>query len=210
MRAREVDAIVRVPGDFSRRLAQGDARCNCCCNGVDSTPPPACEGYVSVGHHTLGATEADRSGQSIAGAGVQVVQRMWFNEANSSTWYLVPGLIVLIMTLIGAFLTSLLIAREWERGTLESLFVTPVRPLEIVLAKLAPYLLVGAMLDLALCLLAARFLFEVPLRGSLWVRAGLAAVPDRSRCCWACSSPARRATSSRRVRWRCSSASCRR
>ena len=93
---------------------------------------------------------------------------MWFNAANTSTWYLVPGLMVLIMTLIGAFLTSLLIAREWERGTLESLFVTPVRPLEIVLAKLAPYLLVGA-IDLALCLLAAKFLFHVPMRGSLWV-----------------------------------------
>ena len=93
---------------------------------------------------------------------------MWFNEASTSTWYLVPGLIALVMTLIGAFLTSLLIAREWERGTLESLFVTPVRPLEIVLAKLAPYLLVGA-IDLALCLLAAKFLFHVPMRGSLWV-----------------------------------------
>ena len=68
---------------------------------------------------------------------------MWFNEASSSTWYLVPGLMVLVLTLIGAFLTSLLIAREWERGTLESLFVTPVRPLELVLAKLAPYLVIG-------------------------------------------------------------------
>jgi len=80
----------------------------------------------------------------------------------------VPGLIVLVLTLIGAFLTSLLIAREWERGTLESLFVTPVRPLELILAKLAPYLVVGA-IDLVLCLLAARLLFEVPLRGSLTI-----------------------------------------
>ena len=93
---------------------------------------------------------------------------MWFNETGNSTWYLVPGLIVLVLTLIGAFLTSLLIAREWERGTLESLFVTPVRPLELVLAKLAPYLVVGA-IDLVLCLLAARFLFEVPMRGSLTI-----------------------------------------
>jgi len=113
----------------------------------------------------LGA--AGQAGKSGAG-GVELVQRMWFNEASTSTWYLVPGLIALVMTLIGAFLTSLLIAREWERGTLESLFVTPVRPLEIVLAKLAPYLLVGA-IDLALCLLAAKFLFHVPMRGSLWV-----------------------------------------
>ena len=62
---------------------------------------------------------------------------MWFNETGNSSWYLVPGLIVLVLTLIGAFLTSLLIAREWERGTLESLFVTPVRPLELIFAKLA-------------------------------------------------------------------------
>jgi ABC-2 type transport system permease protein len=91
---------------------------------------------------------------------------MWFNEASSSTWYLVPGLIALVLTLIGAFLTSLLIAREWERGTLESLFVTPVRPLELVLAKLTPFLVIGA-IDLLLCLLAARFMFHVPIRGSL-------------------------------------------
>jgi ABC-2 type transport system permease protein len=93
---------------------------------------------------------------------------MWFNEAGNSTWYLVPGLIALVMTLIGAFLTSLLIAREWERGTLEALFVTPVRPTEIVLSKLAPYLLIGA-IDTAMCLAAARFLFHVPMRGSLAV-----------------------------------------
>jgi ABC-2 type transport system permease protein len=91
---------------------------------------------------------------------------MWFNEASSSTWYLVPGLIALVLTLIGAFLTSLLIAREWERGTLESLFVTPVRPLELVLAKLAPYLVIG-IIDLVMCLIAARFFFAVPIRGSL-------------------------------------------
>lgn len=101
-----------------------------------------------------------------AGASVEIVQRMWFNEANDSTWFLVPGLIVLVTTLIGAFLTSLLIAREWERGTLESLFVTPARPMEMVLAKLAPYLVIGA-IDIALCLIAARFIFHVPIRGSL-------------------------------------------
>jgi hypothetical protein len=67
-----------------------------------------------------------------------------------------------------AFLTSLLIAREWERGTLESLFVTPVRPLELVMAKLAPYMVIGA-IDVALCLASARFLFHVPIRGSLGV-----------------------------------------
>lgn len=72
------------------------------------------------------------------------------------------------MTLVGAFLTALVMAREWERGTLEALFVTPVRPVEILLAKIIPYFGVG-MLGLALCLLSARFLFEVPMYGSLIV-----------------------------------------
>jgi ABC-2 type transport system permease protein len=91
---------------------------------------------------------------------------LWFNEANTSTWFLVPGLIVLITTLVGAFLTALVMAREWERGTLEALFVTPVRPMEILLAKIIPYFGVG-LIGLAMCLVAARFLFDVPLEGSL-------------------------------------------
>lgn len=169
MRAGEVDAIVRVPPDFAPRLAAGDARIQLVLNGVDTSTASTVEGYVqgAIGHGTQ--QQADRAGNKPAAAGrVEVVQRLWFNETGESRWTIVPGLIVLILTLIGAFLTSLLIAREWERGTLESLFVTPVRPLEIVLAKLTPYLVIGA-IDLAMCLLTARFLFQVPMRGSLAV-----------------------------------------
>ncbi len=168
MRDGEVRAIVRVPADFSRRLAAGQAQVQLLLNGVDSNTAAAVESYVGGAIAAWAQRNADRAGGKAGAGGVELVQRVWFNEASTSTWYLVPGLIALVMTLIGAFLTSLLIAREWERGTLESLFVTPVRPLEIVLAKLAPYLLVGAV-DLALCLLAARFLFDVPMRGSLSV-----------------------------------------
>lgn len=136
-------------------------------NGVDSTTASTIESYVRGALSIPGLRQTDRAGNKNAGAaGVVIEPRAWFNEAGESSWYLVPGVIVLVMTLIGAFLTSLLIAREWERGTLESLFVTPVRPLEIVLAKLAPYMVIGAM-DLAMCLLAAKFLFQVPMRGSL-------------------------------------------
>lgn len=167
MRAGEVNAIVRVPEDFSRQLGLGQGRIQLLLNGVDSNTAAAVEGYVGGAIATWAQQQTDRAGgKPGADSGVQVVQRMWFNEANTSTWFLVPGLIALVMTLIGAFLTSLLIAREWERGTLEPLFVTPVRPLEIVLSKLVPYLAVGA-IDLAMCLLAARFLFQVPMRGSL-------------------------------------------
>src|SRR5262249_5150843 len=102
---------------------------------------------------------------------VLVRDRIWFNPANNSNQFLVPGLIVLVMTLIGALLTAMVMAREWERGTLESLFVTPVQIDEILLGKTIPYFALG-MVGLTLCLLAARFLFDVPFRGSLSVLAG--------------------------------------
>ena len=82
-----------------------------------------------------------------------------------------PGLVVLVMTLIGALLTAMVMAREWERGTLEALLVTPVRSDEILLGKTLPYFVL-ALVGFALCVLSARFLFHVPLRGSLWVLLG--------------------------------------
>jgi ABC-2 type transport system permease protein len=116
------------------------------------------------------AERSAESRESSAGL-VQVRDRVWFNVANDSHYFLVPGLIVLVMTLIGAMLTSMVMAREWERGTLEALFVTPVRCDEILLGKTIPNFAMG-MLGLALCLLAAKFVFQVPFRGSVWVLAG--------------------------------------
>ncbi len=173
MRRHEVEAIVQVPADFSRQLQTGTAPVQLLVNGSESTQASTIEGYISGALALHAQKQAGRAalldtGKAAAAAvgSASVVSRTWFNEAGESTWFLVPGLLVMVLTMIGAFLTSLLIAREWERGTLESLFVTPVRPLEIVLAKLAPWLVVGA-IDLAMCLLAAHFLFEVPMRGSL-------------------------------------------
>jgi ABC-2 type transport system permease protein len=103
---------------------------------------------------------------------VNVQNRLWFNEAFDSRYFLVPGLVVLVMTLIGAMLTALVVAREWERGTLEALFITPVRPDEILLGKTMPYFVLG-LIGLGLCLLSAKFLFHVPFRGSLWVLTGV-------------------------------------
>jgi len=97
---------------------------------------------------------------------VITVDRIWFNENNDSHYFLVPGLIVLVMTIIGAFLTAMVVAREWERGTIEALFVTPMRPGEFLISKLIPYFGLG-MFGFVLCLLAGQFLFHVPLRGSL-------------------------------------------
>lgn len=181
MSARQVDAILRVPSDFSSRLAAGDGRLQLIVHGADAATARTIEGYVGGALAQWSArTEERQAGRDTAPAvapfgQIVVEQRLWFNAANTSTWYLVPGLIVLIMTLIGAFLTSLVVAREWERGTLEALFVTPVRPLEILLAKMIPYFAIG-MFGFAMCLAAARFLFAVPMVGSLallWLAAVL-------------------------------------
>lgn len=169
IRKGEADAILRVPASFTRDVVAGHGQLQLILNGVDSNTAQSIEGYANSAIQTALLHIADRQASpAAASASVSVVQRVWFNEASNSTWFLVPGLIVLIMTLIGAFLTSLLIAREWERGTLEALFVTPVRPLELVLAKLAPYMIIGT-IDLVMCLIAAKILFGVPMRGALSV-----------------------------------------
>jgi ABC-2 type transport system permease protein len=167
---RKVDGIVRIRSDFSRRLMLGDAEVQILIHGTDANRARIIQGYAEG---TIGQWTARRSaeGQDVSAGPVLVQNRLWFNDANESRYFLVPGLIVLIMTLIGALLTALVMAREWERGTLESLFVTPIRSGEILLGKTVPYFILG-LIGLALCIFAAKFLFHVPLRGSISVLLG--------------------------------------
>jgi len=162
-----VDGIVRIPADFSRRVAAGDAQLQLIVHGGDANRARIIEGYVQ-GVVGVWAARQAAEGRAGAAAPVNVVERLWFNEANDSSYFLVPGLVVLVMTLIGALLTAMVMAREWERGTLEALLVTPVRSEEILLGKTLPYFVLG-LIGFVLCVLSARFLFHVPLRGSPWV-----------------------------------------
>jgi len=99
-------------------------------------------------------------------APVDVQARVWFNEDLESRYFIVPGIVALVMALVGAQLTSLTIAREWERGTMELLVSTPVKPVELMLGKLMPYFVIG-LIDAAICLAIAVFWFDVPFRGTL-------------------------------------------
>ena len=167
-----VDAILTVPSDFTAQLAAGQGQLQLIVHGADAATARTVQSYVGAALAQWSQRQLDSEAVLTGAAArapygaVSIEQRLWFNEANTSTWYLVPGLIVLIMTLVGAFLTSLVVAREWERGTLEALFVTPVRPAEILLAKLIPYFVVG-MIGFAMCLAASRWLFGVPMVGSM-------------------------------------------
>jgi ABC-2 type transport system permease protein len=98
--------------------------------------------------------------------------RTWFNPSNVSRNFLVPGSIAVVMTIIGALLTSLVVAREWERGTMEALLATPVTKAELLMSKIIPYYILG-MLAMVLCLGVSVFLMGVPFRGSLAALFGL-------------------------------------
>ena len=174
MKDRKVDAIVRLRANLARELQLGNAPVQVIAYGVDANRARIIQGYAQGVVKLWAARKSSNQGGSGAGP-VRIQSRTWYNDAVDSHYFLVPGLVVLIMTLIGALLTSLVMAREWERGTLEALFVTPVRIYEILLGKTVPYFILG-MGGLMLTVVAGRYLFGVPLRGSLVVLIGVSSL----------------------------------
>jgi ABC-2 type transport system permease protein len=159
-----------IPNDFAERMRQGG---EVAVEGiVDATDDNTAnvvftyaESVVAEFSQSVQLDHVERAG-FLTGAGALVLQpRVWFNESLASRNFIVPGIVALVMAIIGAFLASLTIAREWERGTMEQLISSPVKPLEVTLGKLLPYFVVG-MADTAVCILVAVFWFLVPMRGS--------------------------------------------
>jgi ABC-2 type transport system permease protein len=168
MDAREVEGVVWLRSDFQRQAMRGgSAPIGVLVNGVDANNARLIEGYIQQVWIKWLRSQAAIAGHP-AVLPVDTHQRVWFNPAVQSRDYLIPGLIGLIMTLTGALLTALVIAREWERGTMEALMATPLAIREILLAKLIPYFMLG-MGAMAASVAMAVLQFGVPLRGSLWV-----------------------------------------
>jgi ABC-2 type transport system permease protein len=161
----EVDGIIWLRSDFSERLLrEGAAPIGVFVNGVDANRGRITQGYIDGVWQTWLAAHARAQGQELQ-VPVALEPRIWFNPALRSRNFLVPGLIAVTMTLTGAMLTAMVVAREWERGTMEALMVTPVRIWEITVGKLLPYFLLG-MGGMLVSVAMALWLFEVPLRGS--------------------------------------------
>jgi ABC-2 type transport system permease protein len=159
-----------IPYDFSRRLAAGGtAPVQALVDATDDNNASLIFGYTNAivqGYSQEVLFEfLGRRGRAEVPVPLRVEPRTWFNETLESKSFIVPGVVALVMAVIGTFLTSLTIAREWERGTMEQLISTPVKPLEMLFGKLAPYFLIG-MLDAALCTGIGIFWFEVPFRGT--------------------------------------------
>jgi ABC-2 type transport system permease protein len=165
MAARQVQGIVWLRSDFARQLQPGEAPIGVIVNGVDANDARIIEGYLQQIWAGWIAARAQARGLP-SPVPVLVEPRVWFNPAISSRDYLVPGLIAIIMSLTGALLTAMVIAREWERGTMEALMVTRVSIREILLGKLVPYFVLG-MGGMAASVAMAVCLFGVPLRGSV-------------------------------------------
>jgi ABC-2 type transport system permease protein len=167
MLQRKVDGIVFIREDFARQRRLEGASVQLILHGTDANRARIMQAYAQ-GALAQAAARAASEGDAADSPPVNVQSRLWFNDADDSHYFLVPGLIVLVMTLIGATLTAMVMSREWERGTLEALFVTPVQADEILIGKIVPYFLLG-LVGLGLCVLSARYLFEIPFRGSVAV-----------------------------------------
>ena len=161
----EVRAALVIPPDFSRNLAADrSAPVQLLLDGSDANT-------ATIALHYADAIAA-RFSRREAGAGrvmelpLRAETRVWYNPALESQVMIVPALIAVIMTVIAAMLTSLTIAREWERGTMEQLAATPVREFEVVFGKLLPYIVIGVA-DVAITIVAGRLAFGTPLRGSI-------------------------------------------
>jgi len=168
----QLRGFVVIQTDFAARVERGGtAPLQVITDGSDPNTAAFVAAYVQGAWSRWRAVRvAERALPAAPTIGIE--PRYWYNPAAISRHFLVPGSIVLIMTVIGALLTSLVVAREWERGTMEALLSTPVTRTEFLLSKLIPYYLLG-MASMAVCWLAATVLLAVPFRGSLWALAGV-------------------------------------
>lgn len=160
-----VRGIVVIPSAFSASYAAGAAPAiQVIVDGSDPNTASFVQNYTRGVVATWTAQRgAEVTARSLA---ISVEQRFWFNPQLTSRYFLVPGSIAIVMTLVGTLLTSLVVAREWERGTMEAMMATPVTALELLAGKILPYFILG-LASMTLCLLLAIFVFAVPFRGSI-------------------------------------------
>jgi ABC-2 type transport system permease protein len=160
-----VRGIVVIPADFTTDYAAGNRpQIQVLVDGSDPNTANFVQNYAQG---AVANWERQRQSEMVAaGPPISIEQRFWFNPELTSRNFLVPGSIAIVMTLVGTLLTSLVVAREWERGTMEAMMATPVTSAELLAGKILPYFLLG-LASMTLCVLLAVFLFGVPFRGSV-------------------------------------------
>lgn len=158
--------VLHFPPDFEHKLAAGEpAPLQMILDGRNSTTAGSAAGYVS---NIVAGYNRQRSGAGAASGGVSVERRAWYNPNLESRWQLLPALIAALSMIQTLMIAALSVAREREQGTFDQLLVTPLTPMQILIGKAIPSMLVG-MLQSTLILLIIRFWFQVPMSGSPWL-----------------------------------------
>ncbi|MGZ5649620.1 MAG: ABC transporter permease, partial [Usitatibacter sp.] len=165
----KVWAALVIPRDYAQALAHGDAKVQLILDGTDANTARLVRNYALA---LVNAYAAALSGTTPY-IGIQT--RTWFNESNESRYAIVPGVIVLVMSVVGALMTALTIAREMELGNIVMLRTTPLSRSEFLIGKLLPYFFVG-MIDVLGAIAAAVLIFDIPLRGSVAAIASMSAL----------------------------------
>lgn len=169
MQAGKIRGLVVIPTDFAQNMARvgATAPVQVITDGSEPNTANFVQGYMEGIWQIWQQQRAEDRGEKFEPL-IDVQLRYWFNPAAISQHFIIPGAITIIMTVIGAILTSLVVAREWERGTMEALLSTQVTRTELLLCKLLPYYVLG-MLAMLLCMLVSLFILGVPYRGSLLI-----------------------------------------
>ncbi len=163
----KIKGAVIIPNDFSTKLARGQsADLLIITDGSEVNTANYVQSYaLAIANSWL---MTSKYAKTVKPPAINTEVRTWYNPDLNSHYFIVPGSIAITMTLIGILLTSLVVAREWERGTMEALLSTPIKPIHIVLGKYIPYFILG-MLSLTFNIFLCVVVFQIPFRGSYLV-----------------------------------------
>jgi ABC-2 type transport system permease protein len=180
LEANKAKVALIIPEHFAKEIRTGrPAQVGIVIDGSDSNTATIAEGYINA----VGILFSQRINAVNLKPVIDVRSRVWYNPELKSRNFIIPGLIVVIMAVIVALLTSLTIAREWERGTMEQLISTPVKPAELIIGKLIPYFLIG-FVDILMAIVIGVAWFGVPLEGSVFLLIGLSGIFIFGGVCW--------------------------
>ncbi len=174
--AGDIKGFVVIPPDLEARLAYGTtaASIQIITDGAQPNTANFADAYARGVYQSWLSARLQANGR-LTTSPISLEQRFWFNPELESRRVLLPGALAIIMTMIATLLTALVVAREWERGTMEALMSTPATTIEILLSKLVPYFVLALLTTLA-CAALCIYLFDLPLRGSLFALIALSAV----------------------------------
>jgi len=166
--AGDLRAIIVIPQDFGAGLKRG--RTPSIQIVTDGSQPNTANFAAAYGEGVRAAwaaAEGLERNPNAAAAPINLSPRYWYNPELKSRYFLVPGSMAIVMTMIGTLLTALVVAREWERGTMEAMMATPISMVEFIASKVFPYYLLG-LASMALCAVIGVWGFGVPFRGSIF------------------------------------------